>query len=140
MTAGIEARVTAQEGGGAAAVAGAAGALRVAWEAHCADFLSAHLAEGAASALALDGEQPLAVRLLSAVDTWRAGDSARGAEQHETQGPPARARTEPGEEAVTSANACGARLGIGEVIALAESYAKAALGATTVPESPFRRS
>ncbi|GGT66866.1 hypothetical protein [Streptomyces lateritius] len=138
--AGLEARVTAHEGGGAAAVAGAAGALRVAWEAHCADFLSVHLAEGAASALALDGEQPLAVRILSAVDTWRAGTPRAVPEQHEVEGLPTRTRTELGEEAVTSAYASGALLGIGEVIALAESYAKAALGATTVPESPFRRS
>ncbi|MEU6877781.1 BTAD domain-containing putative transcriptional regulator [Streptomyces sp. NPDC046712] len=133
VLAGLDARVRACEGGGAEAVADAAGALRIARGAQCADFITAHLAEGLANALALDGELALAVRVLAAADTWRTTMPRAVPEVREAEELLARARTELTEETVEVAYAAGTGLGLDEVIALADSYA-------TEGSRPLRRS
>ncbi|MEU9706636.1 BTAD domain-containing putative transcriptional regulator [Streptomyces sp. NPDC047981] len=120
--AGFSARVLAEEGGGTAAVAEAVGALRMAREAQCAGFVMAQLGECMASVLSLSGAAPVAVRVLSAVDTWRAAIPRSVPELLETETVMTRARAELGDAATASACAEGARLTLDEVIALVDAY------------------
>ncbi|MFF9013013.1 BTAD domain-containing putative transcriptional regulator [Streptomyces sp. NPDC014870] len=120
--AGFSARVLADEGGGTTAVAAAVDALRLAREAQCSRFVMAQLGECLASVLSLSGAAPVAVRVLSAVDTWRAAIPRSVPELRETETVMTRARAELGEAATASACADGARLTLDEVIALADAY------------------
>ncbi|MEU7038014.1 BTAD domain-containing putative transcriptional regulator [Streptomyces sp. NPDC046237] len=120
---GLSARVSAEEGGGAAAVAQVADALRASRQDHCADFITAQLGETVAAVLARqDGALPLAVRVLAAVDTWRAAMPRSVPELREAEALMTRARAELGEAATATAYAEGAPLALDEVIALVEAY------------------
>ncbi|MEU7115254.1 BTAD domain-containing putative transcriptional regulator [Streptomyces sp. NPDC046182] len=120
---GLSARVSAEEGGGAAAVAQVADALRASRQDHCADFITVQLGETVAAVLARqDGALPLAVRVLAAVDTWRAAMPRSVPELREAEALMARARAELGEAATATAYAEGVPLALDEVIALVEGY------------------
>ncbi|GAA2789688.1 ATP-binding protein [Streptomyces showdoensis] len=119
---GLAARIEAHEGGGAAAVGSARAALRGAQETQCSEFITAGLAEGLATALALAGGLAVAVRILGACDGWRTETPRGTAELRETEAVMDRARAELGETACAAARASGHGLGIDEVLALAEPY------------------
>lgn len=122
VVSGLAARIEAYEGGGKAAVGSAAEALRGARDAMCSEFITASLAEGLATALALAGEPDVAVRVLGACDGWRT-ETPRGlAEQRETEAVMDRARAALGETDAAAARAAGRGLGIDEVLALVEPY------------------
>ncbi|MFF3759885.1 ATP-binding protein [Streptomyces sp. NPDC002185] len=122
---GIAARVEAYEGRGAAAVATAATALRIAREAQCADFITVGLGEGLAFALAEAGETALAVRVMAAVDHWRRDTPRSVPELRELEHLEARARAELDAPALEAARAAGTGLGLDEVLDLVASFAAA---------------
>ncbi|MFC8506183.1 ATP-binding protein [Streptomyces sp. NPDC057411] len=131
---GLAARIEAHEGGGRAAVGSAVAALRTARDGQCAEFITANLAEGLATALALAGEPGVAVRVLGAGDGWRT-EAPRGiAELRETEAVMTRARAELGEEACAAARAEGRGLTLDEVLTLAEPYGTEPYG--TEPGDP----
>ncbi|MFG2640771.1 ATP-binding protein [Streptomyces sp. NPDC048370] len=127
--AGLSARLHAEEGGGAAAVAEAVEALRLTKEAACADFITAQLGECVATTLSLSGAPPvafsLAVQVLSAVDTWRGAIPRSVPELREAETLMTRARTELGEAATARAYAAGTGLTIDEVIDRVDAYVSA---------------
>ncbi|MFI9210550.1 ATP-binding protein [Streptomyces sp. NPDC053253] len=127
---GLAARVEAYEGGGAAAVAKAAGALRAARDAQCADLIVAALAEGLAVTLAEAAEPALAVTVLAAVDSWRGGLPRSVPEQRETEEVTARALAVLGASGLAAARANGRGLGLDDLLSLVDAY----LG--TRPEEP----
>ncbi|TXS31100.1 sigma-70 family RNA polymerase sigma factor [Streptomyces sp. ms191] len=118
LLAGLGARIRAYEGGGDAAVEEAVAALREAREARCADFVTTHLAEGVALALALGGRHAPAVAVLAAADTWR-GDTPRAVpELRKADEIATRARAALGEDGYAAAYASGAPLDLDGVAAL----------------------
>ncbi|MFE2237422.1 BTAD domain-containing putative transcriptional regulator [Streptomyces sp. NPDC059442] len=118
LLAGLGARIRAYEGGGDAAVAEAVAALRDAREARCADFVTTHLAEGVALALALAGRHAPAVAILAAADTWR-GDTPRAVpELRKADELASRGRAALGEDGYAAAYASGAPLDLDGVAAL----------------------
>ncbi|MDT9693451.1 BTAD domain-containing putative transcriptional regulator [Streptomyces sp. P9(2023)] len=120
---GLAARVSADEGGGVEAVAQVVEALRVARQAQCAEFITAQLGETVAAVLARqNGALPLAVRVLAAVDTWRAGIPRSVPELRDAESLMTQARNELGETATAKAYAEGAPLTLDEVIALVDAY------------------
>ncbi|MEU3693077.1 ATP-binding protein [Streptomyces narbonensis] len=131
---GLAARVEAYEGGGAAAVAAAAVALRVARDAQCADLIVAALGEGLAVTLAEADEPALAVTVLAAVDTWRHELPRSVPELREAEDVTARALTALGAPGLAAARAAGTSLGPDDVLALAAAYT------ATEPEGPVRSS
>ncbi|MEU7075493.1 BTAD domain-containing putative transcriptional regulator [Streptomyces narbonensis] len=119
---GLAARVEAYEGGGAAAVAAATAALRVAREAQCADLIVAALGEGLAVTLAEADEPALAVTVLAAVDAWRHELPRSVPELREAEDVTARALTALGASGLAAARAAGQGLGPDAVLALADAY------------------
>ncbi|MFE7807258.1 ATP-binding protein [Streptomyces sp. NPDC057430] len=126
VLAGLSARVSAAEGRGPAAVAEAAEALTLARHGQCGDYVTVSLAEGVAVTLGASGALSLAVRVLAAVDTWRADLPRSVPERREWDTLMSRARTELGEAASEKGYAEGARMTPDEVIALASAYATGA--------------
>ncbi|MFE7550553.1 ATP-binding protein [Streptomyces gardneri] len=127
---GLAARVEAYEGRGAAAVATAAVALRVARAAQCADLIVAALGEGLALTLSEADEPALAVTVLAAVDTWRHELPRSVPELREAEKVTARALAALGAPALAAAHAAGAGLGPEDVLTLAAAY----MGTGTEPE------
>ncbi|MFJ9827107.1 BTAD domain-containing putative transcriptional regulator [Streptomyces sp. NPDC101160] len=119
---GLNARIEAHEGAGAAAVGRAVEALRTARDGECAEFVNVGLAEGLALALALGGELALAVSALAAADTWRAGIPRAEPELRETGTVTALARAGLDAAAYEAARAAGRDLTLDELLALAEPY------------------
>ncbi|MFB7605588.1 ATP-binding protein [Streptomyces gardneri] len=127
---GLTARVEAYEGGGAAAVATAVVALRVARDAQCADLIVAALGEGLAVTLSEADEPALAVTVLAAVDTWRHELPRSVPELREAEKVTARALAALGAPALAAARAAGTGLGPEDVLTLAAAYT----GTGTEPE------
>ncbi|MFE5938313.1 ATP-binding protein [Streptomyces sp. NPDC056470] len=123
---GLSARVSAAEGRGPAAVTEAVEALDLAHHGQCGDYVTASLAEGVAATLGASGALSLAVRVLAAVDTWRAELPRSVPERREWEALMSRARTELGGAASEKVYAEGARMAPDEVIALASAYATGA--------------
>ncbi|MEU6981583.1 BTAD domain-containing putative transcriptional regulator [Streptomyces sp. NPDC046371] len=128
VVSGLAARIEAHEGGGRAAVGSAAAALRGARDAMCSEFITAGLAEGLATALALAGEPAVAVRVLGACDGWRTEIPRGRAELRETGTVMDRARAELGDTAAATHRASGRGLGVDEVLALVEPYGTGTAG------------
>ncbi|MFE2559837.1 BTAD domain-containing putative transcriptional regulator [Streptomyces sp. NPDC059352] len=120
---GLTARVDAYGGGGAAAVASAASALRTARDSQCADPISTALGQGLAVTLSKAGEPALAVMVLAAVDVWRHETPRSVPELHEAESVTAEALAALGASGLAAARAAGAGLGLDDVLALAETYA-----------------
>ncbi|MGW6395762.1 AfsR/SARP family transcriptional regulator [Streptomyces sp. NPDC055103] len=119
---GLAARVEAYEGGGAAAVASAADALRAARDAQCADLVAAALGEGLAVTLAEADEPALAVTILAAVDSWRHGLPRSVPELREAEDVTARALAVLGASGLAAARAAGTDLALDDVLALTDAY------------------
>ncbi|MCX5392104.1 BTAD domain-containing putative transcriptional regulator [Streptomyces sp. NBC_00094] len=119
---GLAARVEAYEGGGAAAVASAADALRAARDAQCSDLISAALGEGLAVTLIEADEPALAMTVLAAVDGWRHEMPRSVPELREVEEVTARALAALGAPAVTEARATGTDLGLDDVLTLTATY------------------
>ncbi|MFB7586791.1 BTAD domain-containing putative transcriptional regulator [Streptomyces sp. NPDC056169] len=132
VMAGLAARVEAYEGGGAAAVAAAADALRAARDAQCADLIVAALAEGLAVTLAEADETALAMTVLAAVDSWRGGLPRSVPELKELEEVTARSLAALGASGLAAARATGAGLALDDVLALVDAYI------STSPERPER--
>ncbi|WP_405855870.1 winged helix-turn-helix domain-containing protein [Streptomyces sp. NBC_00090] len=120
---GLTARVDAYGGGGAAAVASAAFALRTARDSQCADPISTALGQGLAVTLSKAGEPALAVMVLAAVDVWRHEMPRSVPELHEAESVTAEALAALGASGLAAARAAGTGLGLDDVLALAETYA-----------------
>ncbi|MEU3430216.1 ATP-binding protein [Streptomyces gardneri] len=133
---GLTARVEAYEGGGAAAVATAVVALRVARDAQCADLIVAALGEGLAVTLSEADEPALAVTVLAAVDTWRHELPRSVPELREAEKVTARALAALGAPALAAARAAGTGLGPEDVLTLAAAYT----GTEPEPKGPIRSS
>ncbi|MFF0751000.1 BTAD domain-containing putative transcriptional regulator [Streptomyces sp. NPDC004267] len=128
---GLAARVEAHEGAGAAAVGRAVAALRTARDAECAEFITAGLAEGLATTLALAGELAPAVSALAAADTWR-GDVPRvRPELREAEAVMTLARAGLDADAYEAARTRGLGFAVDDLLALAEPY-----GAPAAPAGP----
>ncbi|WP_329400843.1 AfsR/SARP family transcriptional regulator [Streptomyces melanogenes] len=117
---GLQARVTAAESGPAPGVRGLATALRTAIAADCAEILLAHFAEGAAQLLPELGEARVAVRVLAAAETWRAGIPLWVPDRTALEKLRTRLRGELGSRGYEEEHAAGAGLSTGEVAALLE--------------------
>ncbi|WP_314614604.1 ATP-binding protein [Streptomyces stackebrandtii] len=133
---GLAARVEAYEGGGAAAVANAAGALRAARDAQCADLIVAALAEGLAVTLAEAAEPALAVTVLAAVDSWRGGLPRSVPELRETEEVTARSLAVLGASGLAAARATGRGLGLDDLLSLVDSYLGTRPGKPEEAEKP----
>ncbi|MFF8833795.1 ATP-binding protein [Streptomyces sp. NPDC015130] len=127
---GLGARVAAYEGGGVAAVAAAADALRVAREAQCADLIVAALGEGLAVTLAEADEPALAVTVLAAVDGWRHELPRSVPELREAEKVTARALAVLGAPGLAAAREAGTGLGPDEILALAAARTATEPGGT----------
>ncbi|MGW6458194.1 AfsR/SARP family transcriptional regulator [Streptomyces sp. NPDC055078] len=121
---GIDATLTAHEAPGpSAAVVGLAAALRKAWAADCAEYVSAQLADSAAAVLPLTGRLALSVRLLAAADAWR-GSAPRSAPEAATaDGLRRRARLELGPRHYDAEHTAGLALTVPEAAELLEAVA-----------------
>ncbi|MFF3455824.1 BTAD domain-containing putative transcriptional regulator [Streptomyces sp. NPDC002730] len=117
---GVDAGIAAYEPatGPAAALQGLAAALRKARDAHCAEFITALLADSAASVLMLNGQLPLAVRVLAATDTWRSDSPRSVPEQTGADEVRSRARAELGIRRYENECAAGRALTVTQVIDL----------------------
>ncbi|MFH9728357.1 AfsR/SARP family transcriptional regulator [Streptomyces sp. NPDC017254] len=125
---GLTARVEAREGAGIAAVVTAAGALRTARDALCADFIIIGLTEGLAVTLSEAGEAELAVRILGAVDN-KLDDMPRSVPGlREVEDVTARALAALGASGLAAAREAGADLEVDEVLPLAESLIESLTG------------
>ncbi|MFD9225210.1 hypothetical protein ACFWDI_35590 [Streptomyces sp. NPDC060064] len=120
MLDGVDAGIAAYEPatGPAAALQGLAAALRKARDAHCAEFITALLADSAASVLTLNGQLPLAVRVLAATDTWRSDSPRSVPEQTDADQIRSRARAELGIRRYENECAAGHALTVTQVIDL----------------------
>ncbi|MEU4494988.1 BTAD domain-containing putative transcriptional regulator [Streptomyces sp. NPDC023998] len=125
----LDARLSAYEPAGPpAAVRGLAAALRKAWEARCAEFVTAHVADSAAAVLSLTGQFPLSVRLMAAADAWR-GDIPRSVpEEKAAEAIRTRARAELGNERYEAERAAGREFTVPQAVGLLETAAEAAAG------------
>ncbi|GGP84801.1 BTAD domain-containing putative transcriptional regulator [Streptomyces melanogenes] len=117
---GLQARVAAAESGPEIGVRGLAKALRTAIAADCAEILLAHFAEGAAQLLPELGEAGMAVRVLAAAETWRAGIPLWIPDRTALENLRTRLRAELGAERYEEERAEGAGLSTGEVAELLE--------------------
>ncbi|WP_338494945.1 BTAD domain-containing putative transcriptional regulator [Streptomyces sp. SJL17-4] len=124
---GLSARVEAGEGR-ASAVATAVEALRRARDAQCADFVTAALGEGLAVVLSMAGEPALAIRIMAAVEAWRAELPRSVPGLRDVEAVTERALTALGPSGVAAARAAGKGLGIDDVLTLAESVITARPG------------
>ncbi|MFI8967106.1 ATP-binding protein [Streptomyces sp. NPDC053493] len=124
LVSGLSARIEAHEGAGPVAVAHAVEALRMARDAESAEFFTAGLAEGLATALALGGELALAVAVLGAVERWRGGFPAAWPELREAEDVLALARAGLDEEAYEAALAEGRELTLDDILARAEPFTR----------------
>ncbi|MFD0369548.1 ATP-binding protein [Streptomyces sp. NPDC127114] len=124
LVTGLAARIEAHEGAEAAAVARAVEALGMARDAQCAEFFTAALAEGLATALSLSGELAFAVAVLTAVDGWRGEVPRARDELRETQDVLARARAGLDATAYEAARAEGRELTLDAILARAEPFTR----------------
>ncbi|MEV6331388.1 BTAD domain-containing putative transcriptional regulator [Streptomyces sp. NPDC051909] len=123
---GLAARIEAYEGAGAPAVARAVEALRLARDSGCAEFITAGLAEGVATALSLADEPALALRVLGATDGWRPAVPRALPELHEATALLTRTAATLDAPAREAARASGHGLTLDEVLSLTEPYARGA--------------
>ncbi|MFJ7070681.1 ATP-binding protein [Streptomyces sp. NPDC101115] len=124
LVTGLAARIEAHEGAGPVAVAQAVEALGMARAAQCAEFFTAALAEGLATALALAGELALAVSVLTAVDGWRGEVPRARDELREAEDVLARARAGLDAAAYEAARAEGHGLTLDDILARAEPFTR----------------
>ncbi|MET7622479.1 BTAD domain-containing putative transcriptional regulator [Streptomyces sp. NPDC005408] len=119
---GVAARLDAYEPAGPlASVRGLAAVLHKAWEARCAEFITAHLADSAAAVLPLTGQLPLSVRIMAAADAWR-GDIPRSVpEANAVEAIRTRAREDLGPQRYEAECVAGRDLDVPEVVALLEA-------------------
>ncbi|MFF7340816.1 BTAD domain-containing putative transcriptional regulator [Streptomyces sp. NPDC008163] len=121
--AGLSARISVHEpgpdGGLVAGAHGLAGSLVAAKEAQCAEIVTGHLADGAASVLAGLGHHAAAVRVAAAADDWRRTSSPRTeGEQAETDAAQHLCREALGPARYEEERAAGHGLSLDEVIDL----------------------
>ncbi|MEU8530441.1 BTAD domain-containing putative transcriptional regulator [Streptomyces sp. NPDC048629] len=120
---GLDARVRAFEGEGAAAVAQAAEALRLAHEAQCVDVIMVHLTEVLATALLLAGAAGPAARAMGAAATRRGTFPLSAPERRDLEFLAGRGRDALGEERYAAEHAAGAELDVEALLALAAGFA-----------------
>ncbi|UZK55247.1 AfsR/SARP family transcriptional regulator [Streptomyces drozdowiczii] len=123
--AGLSARISVYEpgpdGGLVAGARGLSGALVAAKEAQCAEIVTGHLADGAASVLARLGHHAAAARVSAAADDWRRTSSPRTeGEQAETDAAEHLCREALGPARYEEERAAGHGLSLDEVIALVQ--------------------
>ncbi|WP_405999933.1 BTAD domain-containing putative transcriptional regulator [Streptomyces sp. NBC_00829] len=129
---GLDARLAAYEPDGPrVAVRGLAAALRRAWDARCAEFITAHLADSAAVVLPLLGQLSSSVRLMAAADSWRVGSPRSVPERLAAEGVLARAYEELGAERYEEERATGRALTVPAAVGLLEAAAGAGDGQAT---------
>ncbi|MFJ7631361.1 AfsR/SARP family transcriptional regulator [Streptomyces sp. NPDC097595] len=121
--AGLSARISVHEpgpdGGLVAGARGLTGSLVAAKEAQCAEIVTGHLADGAASVLARLGHHAAAARVSAAADDWRRTSSPRTeGEQAETDAAECLCREALGPARYEEERAVGHGLSLDEVIAL----------------------
>ncbi|MGW3390424.1 AfsR/SARP family transcriptional regulator [Streptomyces cinereoruber] len=115
---GLAARVEAYGGGGAAAVASAATALRAARDARCADLIAATLGQGLAVALSRADEPVLAATVLAAVGSWRRELPRSVPELEEVESVTARSLAALGAPGLAAARTVGEGLDVDGVLSL----------------------
>ncbi|MFI6061265.1 BTAD domain-containing putative transcriptional regulator [Streptomyces sp. NPDC051286] len=120
---GLSARIAAREpesrgGGPAVGVRGLTGALRMAWDAQCAEGVTGFLAQSAALLLPAVGFTAAGVRVLAAAGTWRLPGSLTWRERAEAEELRRQACEELGRQLYESELAAGTPLTVDDVLEL----------------------